>query len=324
VSYSTDEGETWTTPLNTGAPGGFEYTSLAVAGTNFYLGGAGICGLCDQGGVYVSTNSGNSWNKKGLSNISTLVTNGTNIYAVTFNSPFVSHDTGSTWDILSIPANINAIAFRDSEMFVGFISLSGGNFGGGVLHSTDGAKTWRYIDNGLPSDINEWVISLAVHGKYVFAGTTAGVYVLNNDDTSWSAVNNGLSAPYGRVYYLATTDSNLYAGFSGTVWKRPISEIVTSVNPSPTRKPTSISLFQNYPNPFNPSTIISYQLPRNTFVTLDIYDMLGRKVKTMINELQTAGTHSVMLNGSNLASGVYFYRLKTEESEQARKLILIK
>jgi hypothetical protein len=83
-------------------------------------------------------------------------------------------------------------------------------------------------------------------------------------------------------------------------------------------------LFQNNPNPFNPSTIIGYDLPRQGFVALKIYDMLGREVKSMVNGVQTAGYHSVTFNAGGLSSGVYFYRLTTLSFSLVRKMMLIK
>jgi hypothetical protein len=87
---------------------------------------------------------------------------------------------------------------------------------------------------------------------------------------------------------------------------------------------TAFELSQNFPNPFNPSTVISYQLPANTFATLKVYDELGRLVKTLVNENQNAGAHSVTFNASNLASGVYFYRLTAGSFVETKKLMLLK
>ena len=84
------------------------------------------------------------------------------------------------------------------------------------------------------------------------------------------------------------------------------------------------NLAQNFPNPFNPTTVIGYQLPTNALVTLKVYDELGRIVKTLVNDRQTAGAHSVTFNASSLSSGVYFYRLMAGSFVQTRKLMLIK
>lgn len=88
--------------------------------------------------------------------------------------------------------------------------------------------------------------------------------------------------------------------------------------------PESFTLEQNYPNPFNPTTTIRYRLPRESEVTLTIYDLTGREVIELVNEAQFAGEYSVALDASNLASGVYLYRLKTAVFTASRKMMLVK
>jgi len=86
----------------------------------------------------------------------------------------------------------------------------------------------------------------------------------------------------------------------------------------------SFSLAQNYPNPFNPSTAIRYELPKSSDVRLSVYDMLGREVEVLVNKKMEAGVHEVKLNGSNLASGVYVYRLTTGDFAQSKKLMILR
>ena len=88
--------------------------------------------------------------------------------------------------------------------------------------------------------------------------------------------------------------------------------------------PTNFVLFQNYPNPFNPTTVISYQLPKVSNVSLKIFDVLGREVATLVNQKQSAGKYSVTFDGSRLPSGVYFYRLVAGSFVSVKKLMLIK
>ncbi len=83
-------------------------------------------------------------------------------------------------------------------------------------------------------------------------------------------------------------------------------------------------LSQNYPNPFNPSTIISYSLPVSGQVTLSVFDVLGREIATLINEQKEAGTHNVVFDASNLAGGVYYYKIQSGNYTETRKLILLK
>jgi hypothetical protein len=88
--------------------------------------------------------------------------------------------------------------------------------------------------------------------------------------------------------------------------------------------PKTFSLNQNYPNPFNPVTKIEYALPNDAKVTIKIFDMLGREVKVLVNEVKKAGYYSVEWNGSQLSSGVYFYKMQAGDFNAVKKMILIK
>ena len=87
---------------------------------------------------------------------------------------------------------------------------------------------------------------------------------------------------------------------------------------------TEFNLMQNYPNPFNPSTLIRYSIEKEGLVQLKIFDMLGREMKILVNSYQQAGTYEVMLNGSNLSSGIYYYKLDSNNRSMIKKLILLK
>jgi subtilisin-like proprotein convertase family protein len=84
------------------------------------------------------------------------------------------------------------------------------------------------------------------------------------------------------------------------------------------------NLFQNYPNPFNPVTTIKYTVPEKTFVRLTVYDLLGKEIKTLVNEVQTSGLYSATWDASSMPSGIYFYRLQTNNFSQVKKMILVK
>lgn len=88
--------------------------------------------------------------------------------------------------------------------------------------------------------------------------------------------------------------------------------------------PTEFSLSQNYPNPFNPSTVISFQLPVNSHVTLKVFDVNGREVATLVEGELSAGNHIVQFAPSDLADGVYFYKLTAGKFSQTRKAILLR
>ena len=88
--------------------------------------------------------------------------------------------------------------------------------------------------------------------------------------------------------------------------------------------PDKFEIYQNYPNPFNPSTTIRWQMPEVGFVTLKIYDVLGREVTTLVDEELNAGKHEIVFDASRLSSGVYFYQLKAGEFIETKKMILVK
>jgi len=88
--------------------------------------------------------------------------------------------------------------------------------------------------------------------------------------------------------------------------------------------PAEFSLSQNYPNPFNPATVINYQLPRQSNVLLKVFNVLGKEVATLVNEQKDAGTYSVQFDASSLASGLYFYQIRTGNIVETKKMLLIK
>jgi hypothetical protein len=88
--------------------------------------------------------------------------------------------------------------------------------------------------------------------------------------------------------------------------------------------PMSMALFNNYPNPFNPATTITYAVPSDRSVSLVVYDMLGRQVRTLVNEKQSAGTHSIAFDASNLSSGIYLYTLRSGNFSQTKKMMVLK
>ncbi len=89
-------------------------------------------------------------------------------------------------------------------------------------------------------------------------------------------------------------------------------------------QPVSFKLDQNYPNPFNPSTTIRYSLPKSENVLLEVFDILGRRLKTLIDQFQKTGYHEIIFEGNDLSNGIYFYRITTETFSATKKMILLK
>lgn len=117
------------------------------------------------------------------------------------------------------------------------------------------------------------------------------------------------------------------------VWKAPTTldfetppdyGVGTSIEDGGFETPNDFVLFNNYPNPFNPSTNISFNLPSSEFVELNVYNVLGQRVATILNQQMTAGTHTVAFNARNLASGVYIYQIRAGSFVQNKTMMLVK
>ena len=97
---------------------------------------------------------------------------------------------------------------------------------------------------------------------------------------------------------------------------------MTSVTPNPL--PRQLALDQNYPNPFNPTTVIKFSLPKETRITLDVFNVIGQHVVTLFDGVKPAGFYDVTFRSDGLASGIYFYRLTTNEKSFVKKMMLVK
>lgn len=166
-----------------------------------------------------------------------------------------------------------------------------------------------------------YVDALAVSGTNLFAGINGGGLFLSTDSGStWIDVDGP-----GYVYALAISGGNLFAAaWTGAVWRRPLSDMITSVELESVWMPREFLLQQNYPNPFNPSTTIRYLVPMQSRVTLKVFDVLGRELTTLVNGIEEPGEKSVQFDGSNISSGMYFYELQAGEFVQARKFLLLR
>jgi hypothetical protein len=127
--------------------------------------------------------------------------------------------------------------------------------------------------------------------------------------------------PFWYLVYRSLDNPNDYVSF---IFDATDSSKITCVNSLGNAELKTFQLQQNYPNPFNPSTTINYSLPKSGYVKLTVYNAIGIKVATIVNEYKQAGNYSVQFNAANLASGIYLYRLESGNYSAAKKLILVK
>jgi hypothetical protein len=329
IFRSTNNGTSWT-DLNVGFSNNdihaFAISPGGGGGTNLFAGTYG-------GGVYHSTNNGAGWTgvSTGLTNpvVIALAVGGTVIFAGTFGSGvFRSTNNGNGWaaadsgltgnHVPSFAVSYGGGGTNDTILFAGTNN--------GVFRSTDGGTHW--IAAGLQDTL---VSALAVTGTNLFAGTSdflgtsGGVFLSTNNGIQWTAVNTGL--PNAAVLALAVSldGANLFAGTSsGDVWRRPLSEMITLVEQPSIDVPANCCLDQNYPNPFNPSTRIRFQLADPGFVSLKVFDTLGKEVAVLVAGELPAGSYSEQWNAAGFASGVYLCHLQAGAFAETRKLLLLR
>jgi hypothetical protein len=145
--------------------------------------------------------------------------------------------------------------------------------------------------------------------NYLKVAFVAG-YGTTTEPKSYKYVDN--TPPAGKQYYrLRQLD------FDGTFDYSKAIEVEVAA-------PSVFSLEQNYPNPFNPSTIISYSIPQNSFVTIKVYDVIGNEVAKLVNQTQPAGKYDIRFDANYLSNGIYFYSIKTDNFTSTKKMILMK
>lgn len=245
------------------------------------------------------------------------------------------HSEGSTW------MSGADISYDGSLVACGTLNFLGGsNYDGKVklFRSTSSTPLWTY--SGCGDEVT--CVSFSKDGKILAASTWGDLGNVNNDLLVFKtsvlapapifAVNSPGSFFWCDVSASGSTviasGKRIHArnfGNGGEVYNIFIdtSDVPLSSGNQST-VPGSCRLHQNYPNPFNPSTQINYDIPKEGFVNISIYDVLGRKVSALVDKLHRSGKYSVIFNAEALSSGVYYYKITSGEFTDTKKLIFIK
>ncbi len=321
---TTDGGATWNIQATVDAFGGFLYDVKMVDTANGYMVGS-------SGRVYKTTNGGLLWdtlsvptrsysfNSLELINAQTVAVFGST------GTNFITTDAGLTW----MTKNTSAATLQGSHW------------------SYDaGTSTYALFTVGSNGAILKNTLSIVPVELAAFSATVTGNDVnlkwttateLNNNgfeierksgEGSWSKVafvkGNGTTTKINEYIY---TDKGVKTGkyeyrlkqidFDGSVNYSHAIEVEVGT-------PMTFELSQNYPNPFNPSTTISYRIPENSAVTLKIFDVTGTEVMTLVNQKQEAGSYTVNFDATNLASGMYIYKIEAGKYSAIKKIMLMK
>ena len=281
---------------------------------------------------------GTNWNVYNTSN-SGLPDNYLNCLAIdekgnkwigTLDGGLVKYD-GANWTVYNksnsgLPGNdVTCLAVDQNEnIWIGIVNLLT-SIGGGLVKYNDTNWTFYNTSNsGLPDN---YVNCIAIDGNgNKWIGTYKGL--AKYDGTNWTVFDTSNSGLPDNTVNCIAIDSN------GNIWMGTDSGLavfneggIVSVKEKENNNkhyPNKYILSQNYPNPFNPSTTIKYSIPKQSYVTLKVYDILGNEIETLANEEKPAGEYEVTLDAVNLPSGVYFYRLQAGSFVETKKMILLK
>ncbi len=309
VLQSTDAGRTW---VGATSPS----PSINLYGMDANGGYQWCCG--DSGAIFQSVDNGQHWSRQLSGTYARLNCEILGFTIVGDNGTVVrSSNFGTTWTTTSAGTTENLYRIVND----GGNSLLAVGAHGTITRSTDNGATWT-------SSVSHVVVDLhgcSAFGNLCLACGDGGTILKSSDyGVTWGAQTSPTSLPlYGiimldGVHYVAV-------GASGVILRtNDGGGTVTDVQSGPVEPPEEFALEQNYPNPFNPSTLIGYRLSTAGLVSLKVYDVIGREVATLVSAVQQPGSHRVEFSGSNLASGVYFYQLRTGAGVATRKLMLLK
>jgi photosystem II stability/assembly factor-like uncharacterized protein len=237
------------------------------------------------------------------------------IYTGTWNGILRSADKGVTWTHLGTSTSfiVETMAINSKS----YIFAGSTNFG--VYRSTDNGQTW--VEKN-PMMMDSLATNIVVNAKdIVFANTQGGIFKSTNNGDSWTPLTGNLM----RTTYLGLDARQyLYAGSStGSVYRTSIST-TTGIAGGLISPSAAVRLENAYPNPFNPSTMISFSLPTRSFVTLKVFDVMGREVSTIASEEMPAGNYSRQWIASGFPSGMYFYRLQAGAYTETKRMMILK
>jgi hypothetical protein len=333
---TTDGGSAWN-KIDSYLNGGY---ALAIAPTNsnvIFAGGSNNNGSENVMAVCFSTDGGSTWNRV------ELTSNRGYAYAIAIhpNNPdvvlmggycytgstylgkiFKTTDGGANWTDVSqgVGENYNYVYSLVIDPNAPSTFYAGTR--NGVYKSVDGGANWVNLNSVCRN-----VYGLAIHPRtsvIYAAGYGSGVYSSADGGSTWTAMNDGLTSYEIECIILDSHDNLLFVGTSSEgVFRYDVSTDIEPVISKPVL-PTELRLLSNYPNPFNMETKIRVAIPRESFVTISIYNALGQLQSALINNILSAGNHVVSWNANDAPSGIYFVVLKSGNEIRRKKICLLK
>lgn len=315
---STNNGEDWIWASN-----GLSTTRITAMDVDFL----GHLFATTSLGFFSSTDDGVNWIQiSGLLDGLPPTSLSINSHGVMFagnssNRVYRSTDIGETWiQVVAGPwpnaSHVRTITCDSNSTIVAGLSY------GGLLVSTDTGSTWSQEIFGSPlSGVYSAEINSIGH---IFVGSTEGTFSSTDHGSHWKAINGGRTAGGPLLSLALAPDGFLYGGSDGGGVFRSVESTTPDYMPPPDPLPKTFSLFQNFPNPFNPGTTFRFSLPRNSLVTIRVYDVRGSQVGVPVSQQFVAGTHSVPWDAKGVSSGLYFYRLEADGYMETKKMMVLR
>lgn len=298
-------------------------TEYNVSGVHFVDANTGVIvgaiGIGQNGIILFTTDGGSSWINRNYGHDARWF----DVHFFDANTGIVVGDyfgfgiirttnSGINWTVVTPYNPMRSVSFADNNKGI----ACGRNV---IYRTTNNGINWTaqtlntmvlnsvsYVDTNIAYVVGDtgkilYTTNAGVNWLQQNSGTTQHLYSVNfiNQNTGWATGNNGI--------ILKTTTGG-----------------VTGITIVSSQIPIEFKLYQNYPNPFNPNTKVKFQISKEDFVKLVVYDILGNKIAVLVNEKLKAGTYEVEFDGMNYPSGVYYYKLEADYYIETRKLVLLK
>lgn len=283
------------------------------------------------GNLYKTTNGGNNWTLDHNFGISSLfeinfINENTGFIGSWQRTIYKTTNGGLTWttyQYTGTTSDVRRIHFFNSTNGIAM------TFHGQILRTTNSGENWTY-ETTLISPFFFDMKFVNQNTGYILTGN----YVNNENQYYFKTTDGGIS--WGTNFIglesnvllngieFLNDSTGVIVGDEGTIFRTTTGGETVNIKQTSNEIPQGFILSQNYPNPFNPVTKIKFSVPVSSLVRITIYDILGRKINTLVNENLSAGTYETEWDGSAFATGVYFYSLKAEGFKETRKMLLIK
>lgn len=240
--------------------------------------------------------------------------------AVNYYTIMCTTDGGTTFGTQTNPTNpeqpLRGVCFSNTQNGIAV------GLGYTILFTSDGGANWEV----RPTTCSRWnSVYLSETGKAWAVGKSGAIAYSVDWGYTWEVQESGVTSELWEVHFIDDDEGWIVGGGvgqPGVILHTTTGGVITAVDEDEIVR--EFVLAQNYPNPFNPSTNIRYQIPERSFVTLKVYDGLGKEVAILINEEKETGNYENIFNAEGLTSGIYFYQLKAGSLIETKKMILIK